>query len=103
MMYALDKKGTHAHPQYLLNDFCSTIKECQLMELDLKGGNFTYEKSRGSNNWIREILNRAFAIKTWWHMFPLCNLKVHHICSDHEPINLDLVSILTQNSSFAFI
>ncbi|XP_074335942.1 uncharacterized protein LOC141673107 [Apium graveolens] len=103
MMYAADKKGDHAHPQYLLNGFSSTIKECHLMELDLKGGNYTWEKSRGTQNWVRERLDRAFATEAWWHMFPLCNLTVHNtICSDHEPILLELISTSHSKQQFRF-
>lgn len=75
IMYASDKKGNHAHPHYLLDGLCRTIKECQLMELELKGGNFTCKKSRGSKDWVRERLDRAFASVVWWLSF-LCVASV---------------------------
>lgn len=101
MMHSTDKKDQHAHPQFLLNGFSQTIEECHLVELDLKRGNYTWEKSRGSSSWVRERLDRAFATANWWHIFPLCNLSVHHtICSDHEPINLLVLLILRNNFNF---
>lgn len=45
-----DKKGKHCHPAYLLNGFRTCIEECELVEIDLVGGNFTWEKCRGSEN-----------------------------------------------------
>lgn len=101
MMYASDKKGTHAHPQHLFNGFCKTIEDCHLIELDLAGGRFTWEKSRGSSNWISERLDRAFASEAWWTLFPLCNLTVHHTTrSDHDPIKLDLLSTSHSKKQF---
>lgn len=47
-----------------------------MTELDLMGGSFTWEKSRGSKDWVRERLDRAFASTSWWQLFPLCKLKV---------------------------
>lgn len=103
MLYTSDKKGAHAHPRHLLNGFGNTIEACQLLELELKGGNYTWEKSRGSQNWIRERLGRAFATKAWWSFFPLCNLTIHHtISSDYEAINLDLCSLSHSKQQFRF-
>ncbi|XP_017245408.1 uncharacterized protein LOC108217070 [Daucus carota subsp. sativus] len=103
MLYVSDKKGTHSHPTSLLNGFRKTIEDCALVELDLTSGKYTWEKSRGTNNWVRERLDRAFATNEWWHMFPLCNLRVHHtICSDHGPIQLDLCSLKHSKRQFRF-
>lgn len=102
-MHTTDKKGQHAYPQSLLIGFARTIEECQLVELDLKGVNYTWEKSRGSSNWVRERLDRAFATVNWWQIFSLCNLTVHHtICSDHEPINLEFFSTAHSRNQFRF-
>lgn len=103
MMYASDKKGTHAHPQHLFNGFCKTIEDCHLIELDLAGGRFTWEKSRGSSNWIRERLDRAFASEAWWTLFPLCNLTViTQRVQIMTPSSSIFLALLTQRSSFIF-
>ena len=89
MLYATNKKGEHPHPQSLLDRFQLAIKDCNLVELDLTGGEFTWEKSKGNPNWVRERLDRAFANNDWWHKFPLCTLKINHVSwSDHDPIQL---------------
>lgn len=92
LMYVADKKGNVPHPQSLLNDFCSTIEECHLSELDLNGGSFTWEKSRGSKNWVREKLDKAFATQSWWCRFPLCKFKdIQVSCSNHNSIQLEFL------------
>lgn len=46
MLLQSDKKGSHPHPQSLLDGFQRTIDECGLSELDLFGGDFR-EKQGG--------------------------------------------------------
>lgn len=41
---SFDKKGKHLHPQSLLNGFKSAIKDYSSIEIDLKGGQYTWEK-----------------------------------------------------------
>lgn len=103
LLYATDKQGRVDHPQSLFTGFHNTIEECQLIELDLNGGNFTWEKSRGTSNWVRERLDRAFATQSWWSKFPLCHLKVVQVSrSDHDPIILELMKVDISRKSFRF-
>ncbi|XP_074358334.1 uncharacterized protein LOC141697724 [Apium graveolens] len=91
MMHASEKKGKHSHPQSLLDGFHNVIEECSLSELNLSGGKFTWEKSRGSSNWVREKLDRGYATMSWCNKFLMYNLKILHASvSDHEPIMLEL-------------
>ncbi|XP_074347403.1 uncharacterized protein LOC141686234 [Apium graveolens] len=91
LMHNDEKKGRHQHPQNLLDRFRNTIEDCSLIEVDLKGGDFTWEKSKGTTNWVQERLDRCFASSDWWSRFPLCTLTgFHAIVSDHEPIKLEL-------------
>lgn len=103
MLYATDKDGKCDHPQYLMNGFSLAIEDTNLVEVLLTGGKFTWEKGKGTSNWVRERLDRAFANDDWWHLFPLCKLTVHHtICSDHEPIVLDLCNVQVTKKQFRF-
>lgn len=89
LLYAKDSK--HPHPQNLLDGFRLAIDDCRLTELEVVDGDFTWKKSKGSTNWVREKLDRAFASSGWSQKFPLCKLSVTHtISSDHDPILLDL-------------
>lgn len=103
LLFQSDKSGVHNHPQHLLEGFGETIEDCGLIEIDLRGGSFTLEKGKGTDNWVRERLDRAFATSSWWHLYPLCNLVVHHIIySDHDPINLELHSTTFSKKQFRF-
>ncbi|XP_074356357.1 uncharacterized protein LOC141696068 [Apium graveolens] len=45
-----DKNGRHPHPQSLLNGFKKVVNDCGLSEIDLSGGSFTWEKSKGTKD-----------------------------------------------------
>lgn len=52
---------------------------------------------------MQEKLDRAFATDSWWHMFPLCTLTVHHtVVSDHDPIRIELVNTSLSKKQFRF-
>ncbi|XP_074376806.1 uncharacterized protein LOC141718321 [Apium graveolens] len=103
MCFQSDKEGEHDHPQFLLDGFNEVISDCDLRELDLKGGRFTWEKGKGTSSWVRERLDRAFTTDQWWQLFPLCNLCVSHVVySDHDPIHLDLCNTKLTKKQFRF-
>ncbi|KAM6600853.1 hypothetical protein CsatA_020462 [Cannabis sativa] len=100
-----DKKGGHPYPNWLVDGFRDTIQECGLIDLDIVGHQFTWEKSRGTDNWIEVRLDRALVTDRWLQLFPrakLINLEVSS--SDHCPIFLDLVrhNIASGSRKFRF-
>lgn len=103
MLFSSDKRGAHPHPRSLLEGFGRAIEDSLLTEVDLCGGSFTWEKSRGKENWVQERLDRAFANVDWWAKFPLCKLSV---CvapvSDHNPVFLELISTVISKRKFRF-
>lgn len=103
LMFASDKKGKVAHPQYLLDDFRNVVEECQLSEISLRGGKFTWERGRNTNDWVREKLDRGFSTESWLTKFPANNLRVIHTSvSDHEPIVLELLKTSVSKKEFRF-
>lgn len=86
-----------------MNGFRKTIEDTELTEIDLHRGSFTWEKSKENANWVSESLDCAFASRSWWHLFPLCKLTVHPtICSDHDPIKLELYNVSITKKQFHF-
>lgn len=61
MLCAMDKSGPHPHPQSLLDGFKAAEEDCALLEVDLKVGDYTWKKSKGKPNWVREKLDKTFA------------------------------------------
>lgn len=103
LLYATDKKGIHPHPEYLMRGFRNAIDSSSLAELDLNGGSYTWEKGRGTREWVQERLDRAFANMGWWTLFPLCKLKViTTTVSDHDAIFLELLSLEVPKRVFRF-
>lgn len=103
LLYSRDKKGKNEHPYSLREGFRNAVEDSRLIELDLKGGEFTWEKSKGTSNWVRERLDRCFANDAWWDKFPLCLLSVFHVTSsDHDPIKLELMSTVMSKKQFRF-
>lgn len=93
LLQKADKWGKIDHPQSLMDGFRSAIEDSALTELELCGGNYTWEKSQGKNEWVRERLDRAFGTTSWLAKFPLCKLSVYNTPrSDHDPIHVELVS-----------
>lgn len=98
-----DKWGGTPHAQSLMAGFQAAIDDSMLVEIDLQGGKFTWEKSRGTADWVKERLDRAFASRSWLHMFPLSKLSlIHTSVSDHDPIFLDLLSVSFSSKQFRF-
>lgn len=86
-----------------MDGFRLALEDSFLSELDLYGGKFTWKKCRGKPDWVKERLDRAFGTSSWFNKFPLCKLTIHHTFrSDHDPIQVELVSILISKRLFRF-
>ena len=47
-----DKKGWVLHLEWFLRGFQEVIDECNLNEIKLHGHPFTWERGRGTGNWV---------------------------------------------------
>ena len=56
-----DKKGGVAHLDWLFRGFHGALTNCSLNELFLHGYGFTWERSRGSPQWVQEKLDLCFS------------------------------------------
>ncbi|XP_074346127.1 uncharacterized protein LOC141684889 [Apium graveolens] len=103
LLYSSDKRGKNEHPYSLMEGFRKAIDDASLIELELKDGEFTWEKSKGTTSWVQEKLDRCFATEAWWSKFPLCMLSVFHVtASDHDPIKLELMCTSISKKQFRF-
>lgn len=75
MLYPQDKCGGLPHDNSLLSGFKEALDDSLLVEVELQGDDFTWEKSRGTSKWVKEHLDRAFATRYWLLLFPLCKLS----------------------------
>uniref|UniRef100_A0A803Q5Q7 Endonuclease/exonuclease/phosphatase domain-containing protein n=1 Tax=Cannabis sativa TaxID=3483 RepID=A0A803Q5Q7_CANSA len=54
-----EKLGGLPYPAWLIEGFQEVVQQCGLIDLELCGHPFTWEKSRDSTNWIEVRLDRA--------------------------------------------
>ncbi|KAL8158305.1 hypothetical protein AgCh_002851 [Apium graveolens] len=91
LMYATEKEGGRNHPRRLLDGFCNVIEESGLHDLGFSGHRFTWERGRGTDQWIQERLDRGLANTAWRNLFPDAEIKVVEVStSDHLPLFLHL-------------
>lgn len=86
LIFADEKRGLEEVMSSLLTDFGDAIKDNGLMDLGFVGEKYTWEKSRGRVNWMRERLDRAFANHEWRELFLDAEMRVLEVTtSDHLP------------------
>ncbi|VFQ84297.1 unnamed protein product [Cuscuta campestris] len=86
-----EKKGGNPHPHALISGFNTILSDCGLFDLGMRGYPFTWERGRGSPNWIEERLDRAVASGSWKELFDrACVFNQHMHRSDHSTLFLSL-------------
>ncbi|XP_019175839.1 PREDICTED: uncharacterized protein LOC109171159 [Ipomoea nil] len=65
LLYQYEKRGGNPHPDSLLRGFGETIEECGLTQLPMSGYPYTWEKRKGTLNWIEERLDKVLATQSW--------------------------------------
>lgn len=103
VLHQQDKRGGRPYPQWLIQGFNEVLEECDLIDMNLVGYQFTWERSFGSANCIEVRLDRALVTPTFLNLFKdarLVNLEVS--TSDHCPIMLETSSsqFVKQNKAF---
>ncbi|XP_062086997.1 uncharacterized protein LOC133793717 [Humulus lupulus] len=91
VLYQWEKRGGRAYPRGLITGFQETLTECGLSDMEMMGHPYTWERGRGTPNWIEVRLDRALISQPWRTIFysaKLVNLEIS--VSDHSPIWLDL-------------
>lgn len=85
-----DKRGGRPYTEWLLQDFKDLVEDCALIDMNLTGYPFTWERGYGTDNWVEVRLDRALVTDTFLNLFnaaKLINMEV--TTSDHCHILLD--------------
>lgn len=99
-----DKRGRYPHPKWLCTSFQQVVSDCDLSDILLEGYQFTWVKSRGTEQMIEDRLDTTLANSDWISNFPnpkLTNLIVSH--SDHSPIILFCESVQHMSKRYGHI
>uniref|UniRef100_A0A803PF19 Reverse transcriptase domain-containing protein n=1 Tax=Cannabis sativa TaxID=3483 RepID=A0A803PF19_CANSA len=87
-----DKKGGLPYPNWLITGFEQTLSDCDLVDMELVGYPYTWEKGRGTSRWIEVRLDRALVSLGWYQYFSHSRLlNIETSPSDHNPILLEFV------------
>lgn len=91
ILHQNDKRGGRRYPNWLLSGFQEVCSDCNLIDMDLIGYPYTWERGKGSAEWVEVRLDRALISQSWNRLFPLASLEnVEISASDHCPIWLKL-------------
>lgn len=85
------KVGGRRRPNYLMENFQSTLEFCGLYEIDCRGPICTWNNGRDGCNFTMEKLDRVVANHAWQVRFPnvVASLDVA-VFSDHLPLSINL-------------
>ncbi|XP_019171492.1 PREDICTED: uncharacterized protein LOC109167042 [Ipomoea nil] len=94
LLYQAEKRGGNPHPLSLLHGFGETIEECGLAQMPMMGYPFTWEKGKGTPNWIEERLDKVLTSQSWRDIVP--DASVQNILTrklDHSALFLGILNL----------
>ncbi|XP_019183730.1 PREDICTED: uncharacterized protein LOC109178648 [Ipomoea nil] len=65
LLYQNEKRGGNLHPNSLLRGFGEAIEDCGLSQLPMVGYPYTWEKGKGTVNWMEERLDKVLVTDEW--------------------------------------
>ena len=75
--------------------------DCGLIDIPFAGYPFTWERGKGTPNWVEEKLDRCLASDAWLNLFPQVKLlNLIAPVSDHSPILLRTVGSIAKKRRF---
>ena len=69
LLAAHEKRGKNEHPNWKLQGFKQVVVDSGLSDIGMEGYQFTWERSKGTENWVEERLDIVLAIDPWSHRF----------------------------------
>ncbi|KAG5532409.1 hypothetical protein RHGRI_026893 [Rhododendron griersonianum] len=82
-----EKQGGNPCSRGRLDQYHSLTSDCEFMDLEFKGPNYTWSNNQDGEDNIRSRLDRALATVEWRNLFPLAQV-IHEakVGSDHCPL-----------------
>ncbi|XP_019172758.1 PREDICTED: uncharacterized protein LOC109168171 [Ipomoea nil] len=91
LLYQHEKKGGNPYPNSLLRGFGDAVDGCGLLQMPMRGHQFTWEKGKGTPNWIEERLDKALITNDWGVMNENAWLEnIRTRASDHSILFLSI-------------
>ncbi|RYR17605.1 hypothetical protein Ahy_B03g062308 [Arachis hypogaea] len=99
----VEKVGLHPKPQNQVREFRNFVDSNALIDLELKGGGFTWFSNPRNGFVTRERIDMALGNWQWRMMYPHAYLSsMPATSSDHSPLILDLNPVHNVRRSFKF-
>lgn len=87
LLWEREKQGRVPHPPGLFRGFRDAVRESGLSDLAFEGCQLTWERGRGTGNWVREKLDRILVTDGWHELFPGARAwSLEGSSSDHLPL-----------------
>ncbi|XP_019150532.1 PREDICTED: uncharacterized protein LOC109147325 [Ipomoea nil] len=94
LLYQHEKKGGNQYPNSLLRGFGDAVDDCGLMQMPMRGHQYTWQKGKGTPNWIEERLDKALITNDWGLLNDNAWLEnIRTRASDHSILFLSINAI----------
>ncbi|XP_019163494.1 PREDICTED: uncharacterized protein LOC109159838 [Ipomoea nil] len=89
-----EKRGRLPHPNGLLEGFGDALDDCGLMTLPMVGYPFTWERFKGTVDWVEERSDRVVTCADWRELFDRARVfNLQTDLSDHSALFLDIYGV----------
>lgn len=89
ILHQEEKRGTHLHPESLIRGFRRAVESSGLSDFPFQGYQYTWERGRGTANWVEEKLDRILVTAAWLEKFERARAWSESVpTSDHLPLLL---------------
>ncbi|XP_074350287.1 uncharacterized protein LOC141701475 [Apium graveolens] len=86
---ATDKIGGLLYPQWLIDGFNDALQDAGLIDMNIVGHQYTWERGVGMDKWMEVRLDRALTTSAWLNEFSVAKLyNLEGVASYHSPILL---------------
>ncbi|XP_031116528.1 uncharacterized protein LOC116020187 [Ipomoea triloba] len=92
IMHLNEKRGGNPQPVRLIRGFCEAVEESGLKDFAFEGYQYTWERCKGSPNWVEAKLDRILISDSWGDLFS--NARASSITtpkSDHMSLHLQIL------------
>ncbi|XP_019185254.1 PREDICTED: uncharacterized protein LOC109180221 [Ipomoea nil] len=91
LLYQHEKKGGNPYPNSLLRGFGDAVDDCGLVQMPMRGHQYTWQKGKGTPNWIEERLDKALITNDWGLLNEnACLENIRTRASDHSILFLSI-------------
>ncbi|XP_031099832.1 uncharacterized protein LOC116004031 [Ipomoea triloba] len=87
-----EKRGGNPQPRRVMEGFSEAVETTSLKDYAFEGYQFTWERSKGTPNWVEAKLDRILTSDAWCDLYP--NAQASSVVvskSDHLPLFLEII------------